>query len=383
MTGRERILNVLEGKKVDRIPNAPFIFYNVIDEYTERENADALDSGTTDMFYIEKGIELYEKFGFDIILRTANCFDYAKDVPDTQGSWLVHDEKTGDDNDWSVTTTITTPEKTLTRRKNYHKAAPHEIVEAVTEYPIKNSEDFDQFVKYQPPMRMFDCSHITRAKELLGDRGIVAPWAQGAFNSCSSSRALDQLIMDPYIDTGFYNSMIEYFSERIFSFIKQLSDAGADMVCCGGNEANGTTAGPGFFSEYVLPFEIAFTKRVKDLGIYYLYHNCGDAKSLYDIYSPIKMSVFETFTAPPYADGDLELAFETFDRDIVLSGNIDQIELLVHGTPEEIRKKVKEVIDIAKPYGNFILAASDYFSEGTPYENIQAYADAGLEFGSY
>ncbi len=40
-------------------------------------------------------------------------------------------------------------------------------------------------------------------------------------------------------------------------------------------------------------------------------------------------------------------------------------------------------MDIAKPYGNFILAASDYSCEGTPYENIQAYADAALEYGSY
>ena len=383
MTGRERIVNVLNGKAVDRVPNAPFIFYNIIDEYAERDNIKALDSGTTDMFYIEKGIELYEEFGFDIILRTAHCFDYAVEVSDTDGKWVVRDDREGDDSDWSITTTITTPEATLTRIKNYHQAAPHEIVEAITEYPIKTSQDFDQFVKYQPPMRKFDCSHITRAKELLGDRGIVAPWAQGAFNSCSSSRALDQLIMDPYIDAGLYSSMIEYFSERLFSFIRQLADAGADMVCCGGNEANGTTAGPGFFSEFVLPYEVEFTRRVKDLGMYYLYHNCGDAKSLYDIYSPIKMNVFETLTAPPYADGDLKLAFETFDRDIVLSGNIDQIELLVNGTPKEIRNKVKEVLGIAKPYGNFILAASDYFSEGTPYENMKAYAEAGLEFGSY
>jgi len=383
MTGRERIINVLEGRKVDRIPNAPFIFYNFIDEYADRKEVETLDSGTKDLFYIEKGIELYEKFGFDIILRTANCFEYSKEVSDTEGKWQVDDVKEGNDNDWSIATTITTPEKILTQKRNYHKATPHEVVEAFTEYPVKTPEDFDQFVKYQPPMRKFNCDHIIRAKELLGEKGIIAPWAQGAFNSPSMYMALDQLIMSPYTDFGFYKSMIEYFSDRIFDLIKQLVGAGADMVCCGGNVANGTTAGPNFFKENVLPFEIDFTKRVKDLGVYYLYHNCGNAQSLYDLYSPIKMDLFETLTAPPYADGDLKKAFNTFDKDIVLSGNIDQIDMLVNSTPSEIRKKVKETIDIAKPYGNFILSTSDYFSEGTPYENIQAYADAGLEFGNY
>lgn len=44
---------------------------------------------------------------------------------------------------------------------------------------------------------------------------------------------------------------------------------------------------------------------------------------------------------------------------------------------------MKRVLDIAKPYGNFILAASDYFSEGTPYDTIKAFAEAGLEYGAY
>lgn len=64
-------------------------------------------------------------------------------------------------------------------------------------------------------------------------------------------------------------------------------------------------------------------------------------------------------------------------------GNIDQIDFLVHATPEEVKREVKRVLDIAKPFGNFILAASDYFSEGTPYDNIKAFAEAGLEYGAY
>ena len=98
MKGRERIINVLKGKPVDRIPNAPIIFYNFIDEYFNRENKDSLDSGTQDLFYIEKGIELYEQFGFDIILRTANNFEYLEEVSDTKGKWTVLTVKDGDDN---------------------------------------------------------------------------------------------------------------------------------------------------------------------------------------------------------------------------------------------------------------------------------------------
>ncbi len=384
MTGRERFINVLEGKEVDRIPNAPFIFYNFIDEFYSRDEIRAIDEGTSGTDYVEKGIEVYEHFGFDILLRTANTFEYLTEVSDEEGKWIVETKKKGDDDNYTIHSSITTPEKTLTQKEQYSRTAPHEIVQAVTEYYIKDASDFDQFVKYQPPMRKMDTAQISKAKELLGDRGLVAPWSQGAFNSVSFYRDVGDLIMDPYTDEGFYRSMIEYFSERMYSLIKQHAEAGADMTCAGGNVANGKMAGPNFFKEHVLDYEMKFTKRVKEeLGVYYLYHNCGDAKSLYEIYSPIKMNIFETLTQPPAADNDLKLAFETFDRDIVLSGNIDQIDFLVHATPNEVRKEVKRVLDIAKPYGNFILAASDYFSEGTPYDTIKAFAEAGLEYGAY
>ena len=65
MTGRERLIKVLNGEQVDRIPNAPFIFYNVIDEYFGKEKAESMDSERHDLFYIKKGIELYERFSFD------------------------------------------------------------------------------------------------------------------------------------------------------------------------------------------------------------------------------------------------------------------------------------------------------------------------------
>lgn len=177
--------------------------------------------------------------------------------------------------------------------------------------------------------------------------------------------------------------MITYFSDRMYDAIKQFKDAGADIVCCGGNVGNGTMVGPVFFKEYILPFEIEFTRKVKELGLYYLYHNCGDASSLLDLYSQIKMNIYESLTPPPYGDTLLEEALLKIDKSITLCGNIDQIDFLIKASPEEIRQEVKNVLMLAKRRGNFILGTTDYFCEGTPHENIKAFAEAGMEFGRY
>ena len=373
MKSRELLIRTINGEKVDRVAVAPFIYNNFIHEFYKSNEVDT----------VEKGIEVYKHFGFDIILRTCNVFDYLSETACDSKNWRVTEQKKEEGRQWSVTTTIRTPERELTQVKRYSKATEYETVEAVVEYYIKDEEDFLQFVKYQPPVPKYDCSVIAKARELLGEDGLAAPWAQGAFNSVSFYRKLDDLIVDPFIDPDFYREMMNYFSGRMFETIKQFAAAGADIICCGGNVGNATMVGPVFFKEYVLPYEIEFTKKVKALGVYYLYHNCGDAALLLDYYPQIQMNIYETLTASPYGDTILEDALRKIDRNITLSGNIDQIEFLKTASEEEVRQKVRNVLESAKTRGNFILAATDYFSEGTPYANIHAFAKAGMEFGRY
>ena len=52
-------------------------------------------------------------------------------------------------------------------------------------------------------------------------------------------------------------------------------------------------------------------------------------------------------------------------------------------TPEQVRERVRDVLLKVKPRGNWILSTTDFFFDGTPYENIRAFADAGREFGEY
>jgi uroporphyrinogen decarboxylase len=373
MTGRERLTTVLNGGKVDRVPVVPFIYNNFINEFYHSKDADS----------VQKGLELYEYFGCDIILRTCNQYAYMSELATDAKNWRVTEAREGDDKEWAVTTTIKTPEKELTQKKRYSYVTANEAVEAVVDFYIKDEDDFRQFVKYQPPLPRYDCSIIKKAREFLGDKGLAAPWVEGAFNFASFFRKMDELIIDAYENPKLYNGMIKYFSDRSLEVIRQFAEAGADIVCSSGNVANAIFAGPHFFKEHVLPHEIEFTRRAKAYGPYFLYHNCGYAAPLLAMYSDIKMNIYESLSAAPYGDTVLEDALSKIDRKITLLGNIDQIEFLIKASPEEVRKEVKRVLNLAKKRGNFILGTSDYLSEGTPHENIEAFVEAGLEYGRY
>lgn len=380
---RELLTDVLDGKEVDRVPVAPFFFNNFIHKYYKEANPFNLCEKDNTVDAVVKGIELYEKFGFDIILRTANVWESLNEKYCDSENWIVNENKIGNELQWEIKTTIKTPEKVLTQLTKFARNTNFEVVHAINEFYIKDESDFEQFVKFQPPLPVYDTSDITRAKELLKNKGLVAPWAQGAFNITSFHRKVDDLLTDAYTNPDFYDRMMKYFEQRHLNFIRQMVDAGADIICCGGNVANAIMSGTEFFEQFVLPYEVDHANGVKKMGAYYLYHNCGKASSLFELYNKIGMNIYETLPETPYGDTKLEDALKRFDKKITLSGNIDHIDFLAKATPTEIKQHIKKILEIVKKRGNFILAATDYFEEDIPFDNIMAFADAAREYGNY
>jgi uroporphyrinogen-III decarboxylase len=88
-------------------------------------------------------------------------------------------------------------------------------------------------------------------------------------------------------------------------------------------------------------------------------------------------------TGPPFGDVVLDDVLKIIRPDMALRGNIDQVEFLQKATVAEVKERVKELLEKVKPRGNWILSCSDFFFDGTSYENIFALTEAGIEFGQY
>ncbi len=368
------IKRTLKGEKTARVPVAPFIHMNYVDEFFSLHNSDP----------VVKTIEVYDYFGFDIIFRNSTA-DYLNETFCDSRNWMV----TTNTNiinpgvEWSVETIIKTPDKELREIKEHRLVSEFETVFAPIEYFIKDYDDFQQFVKYQPPVPAYDFSDTVRAREILGERGCVAPWAQGAFNMASMYRKLDDLLLDIYLNPRMYSEMMEYFSNRMFKTIEQYAINGADMVSIGGNVAAGGLVGADYFEKFILPYEKSLYTKVNDLGLYSIYHNCGDAKNLLPLYPKVGMSMYESLTPPPYGDTILDYALDVIPSNITLSGGFDQISLLRNGSDEAIEEMVRSMLEKAKKRGNFIIATTDYFNENTPAEKVAVFAEAALKYGIY
>ena len=369
-TDRERLIRVFQQQEVDRIPVSPFIHVNYVKEFF----------ATHDVDWVVRTPEVYRHFGFDLIHR--NCSIAYDPFGLESGDWRREVSHQADGRDDTTTTVIHTPRGALRCRDALRWVYEFDAEVSPVEFPVKGEADFELFRSYQPEIEQVDRSDIERAKEAVGDAGVVAPWIQGAFNLVSIYyRKLDDLLVDALLKPQFYRSMMEYFVGRYKGFIQQLIDAGVDVLSYGANVANGKLIGADFYREHIWPYEKELVDFIQEQEVAVLFHNCGYARDLLPLYATLGLRAYESLTPSPYGDTVLANAVQTFGLDTTLAGGIDQLDLLRKGSTQEIDDTVKSILAAVRGRSHFILGTTDYFNENTPIDKIQALADSGRKYG--
>ena len=380
MNARERLETTFKGQRADRMPIAPFIYYNNIYEMFKYKPDIDSHMCPKDFDLAEKFVEYHDYFGFDVLFTggwLGDCY-----IPESAENWDVSITRQGDQDKQKRTTVIKTPEGELTQILNFDRSSTYMVVFAAEKYVIESKEDFDIFRKYVPPASFIDFDLISRARKAVGDKGLVNMATLGVFNTLNQFRKLENMMMDPLTDEGFYREMMEFFLGWNMPHLKDAIKAGSESIEIGGNLA-GSGVGPQFFTDYVMGYENRLARQIHQKGAYVVYHNCGDAQTIMHLYNDMDIDVWGYVTTAPFGDVILEDALRVIRPDMALRGNIDQVEFLRKATPQEVKERVRELIEKVKSRGNWILCTSDFPFDGTPYENLAALTEAGLEYGSY
>lgn len=370
MTSRERLLATIHGKQPDRIAIAPFVHSSTVNAWKKDPAADPI-AGT---------IFFCKHFGFDTILRNFNIRH--NDLSATTNHWQINSVEEKQGNTTIRTTRIETPGGMLQQKTGITGLTPYLTVNAIMEHFIKSPDDFKLFLRYQPPPQPPDLQSLIRAKQAIGEDGILAPWTWGVFNYLSELRSLDQLLTDPGLEPDFYESMANYFKERLKQALAPVLEEGVDFLSYTGNIASSSLVGPRFFNKFIFSYEKDLIDwiQIKCYGI--IYHNCGDGSRLIDCYNRLSPVCYESMTEPPFADNSLEQCAEDFLQKITLIGNIDQIAFLKKASPDEVRKRALSVMQIMKNHPSFILGTSDFIEDNTPEENLFALSESVKELST-
>ncbi len=80
--------------------------------------------------------------------------------------------------------------------------------------------------------------------------------------------------------------------------------------------------------------------------------------------------------------GDIAKTHKVLGEKFCLSGGVSNV-ILAHGTPDQVRQRCKEVIDIAARDGGYIMDSSAIMQNDAKVENVRAMTDFTREYGVY
>jgi uroporphyrinogen decarboxylase len=135
---------------------------------------------------------------------------------------------------------------------------------------------------------------------------------------------------------------------------------------------NGPLVSPKQFGELCHPYATERVQRLRNLGQDVILHNCGDNRLLMDFFIEEGVQVYQSLQTN--AGMDVEHLQDNWGDNMIFWGGI-AVENLIDGTPEDMRKNVREAVEKGKRGRGFILGPSHSIAYGTKYDNFMAMLD--------
>jgi uroporphyrinogen-III decarboxylase len=391
MTSKERFETVLKGGIPDRVPVTLFIqdsghFLDQLSPGIDPWDLEALQL---------KVIELQRQLGVDVFVRVLWCTDDSHhlfvggvDVDHQSENWEVKNEFIRQSESTVVKkSTIRTPGGTLTQQQAFYEERKGTVMYACIEKPFKSPADLAIAEKYEPQMPADwpgrAAKRIAVIRDALGEDGIIGPWSPwGPYNAISLLIDHNEVYSIFLTDPDYYHRLMEFVINRNVPYLRAIDAAGVDTHCIGANVAGGFL-GRKFYDEHILPYEKRYMDIVQENGTPGCYHNCGQIMALIESYKEVGVRWVEPFSPYPLGDADLAKAKEAIKDSYVITGGIDQVNILQNGTVDQVKRVTEQTIKTGKPGGHFVLQSADFLEYGTPIENVEAYVQTAMQYADY
>ncbi len=183
-------------------------------------------------------------------------------------------------------------------------------------------------------------------------------------------RGLMEIAMRPGEIRRIYETLAEKAIAEDAFYVREGQDGvleGTDLASTAGPMINPLT--------YRELFLTSFQKRIamlKNRGQRFFKHACGNNWKLLDLFTELGIDCYQSIQTS--AGMDLARVHELYSDKFVIWGGV-QVEHLIEGTVDDIRREVDFVMREIAPSGRFILGTSHSVAVGTKYENFMALLD--------
>lgn len=255
------------------------------------------------------------------------------------------------------------------------------------EHPLAHAQTVADVDAYAwPSLDWWDYAAIPRiiAEQNQVDRRAIMFFAGGAFETPWYLRGMEQFLVDlrlnPDIAAAICRHVEEYYRQRAMRVL-EVAGGQIDIIGSGGDVGGqlGMMLSPRAWREHIKPFTGRLISTFKQMGLKTFYHSCGSLAPIIpdlievglDVLDPIQVS------AAGMTPEALSAAFA--DR-LSFHGAIDEVELLTHGSPEQVYRETTRVIDLLGRKHGYIVTASHAVQGDTPIANVLAMLAAARDY---
>ncbi len=191
----------------------------------------------------------------------------------------------------------------------------------------------------------------------------------GPFSLAGRLYDMTELMMAMYIEPDTANLLLDKCTQFILEYCKQIKASGSAGVVMA-EPAAGLLSNDDCFT-----YSSLFVKRIidefQDDNFVVMLHNCGNT-------GQCTKAMIDTGAAALHFGNKIDMAqvLAEVPSDIVVSGNIDPVEVMKFGTPQQVADAAKSLLALAEKHNNFILSTGCDVPPETPFENIESLFNA-------
>lgn len=199
---------------------------------------------------------------------------------------------------------------------------------------------------------------------------------QAPFSLASMMRGAQTWMLDLMMGTEEQiTCLLEYCLDAGIQFIKLMTQTGCHMVSNGDSPAGPEMISSEMYVKYALPYEKKLAGAAHSEGVRYALHICGNTDVILDHMLTTGADAIDL----DYKTDSMKI-YEAFHDTTTLIGTIDPSGVLALGTPEDVRKKSLELLNIYRNSNRIILNAGCAIPPTTPSENIKAMIETARNF---
>ena len=200
-------------------------------------------------------------------------------------------------------------------------------------------------------------------------------------------RGTEQFVMDLLIEPEIAECILEHIAAYYLEYNRRVfeaADGNIDIFFMGDDMGtqDSTWVSVDIYRQFFKKRFTSFNDLAHSFDIKTMYHTCGRITEFVGEFVDAGLDILQSLQPGAMLEDYAKIKQE-FGKDLCFQGGIDIQNILPQGSPEDIRKHVKEVFNSLGSDGGYIFGTSHNILPETPTENILALIEAYHEFGKF